>query len=73
MNAVDTNVLIYYLDQNEAAKQAKAITLLNGLATPPYADAVALASVGGSGPPIAVVASLLEPRIPRAAQLACSL
>src|SRR5689334_6582724 len=33
MIAVDTNVLIYYLDQNEAAKQGKAIALLNQLMT----------------------------------------
>jgi predicted nucleic acid-binding protein len=31
MNAVDTNVLIYYLDQDEAVKQAKAVSLLNQL------------------------------------------
>jgi predicted nucleic acid-binding protein len=34
MNAIDTNVLIYYLDQNEAVKQAKAIALLNQLLSP---------------------------------------
>ena len=35
MIAVDTNVLVYYLDQNEAVKQAKAIALLNRLITGP--------------------------------------
>jgi predicted nucleic acid-binding protein len=35
MNAVDTNVLIYYLDQNEAVKQAKAVALLTQLCAGP--------------------------------------
>ena len=37
MNAVDTNVLVYSLDMDEPAKQAKAKALLTGLvgAQPP--------------------------------------
>jgi predicted nucleic acid-binding protein len=35
MNAVDTNVLVYYLDKNEANKQAKAVALLNALSASP--------------------------------------
>src|SRR5689334_12026719 len=33
MNAVDTNILIYSVDQKEPAKQAKAHQLLRGLVT----------------------------------------
>ncbi len=35
MNAVDTNVLVYSVDQDEPAKQAKAIELLDRLTQPP--------------------------------------
>ncbi len=35
MNAVDTNVLVYALDDNEPAKQAKARNLLDRLVQPP--------------------------------------
>ena len=31
MNAVDTNVLVYFVDRDEPAKRAKAIELLDGL------------------------------------------
>lgn len=32
MNAIDTNVLLYYIDRDEPAKQAQATSLLAGLA-----------------------------------------
>jgi predicted nucleic acid-binding protein len=35
MNAVDTNVFVYALDDTEAAKQAKAQELIGGLVQPP--------------------------------------
>ena len=35
MNAVDTNILVYAVDQDEPAKQTKAIELLNRLTLPP--------------------------------------
>ena len=31
MNAVDTNVLVYFVDRDEPTKRAKAIELLAGL------------------------------------------
>ena len=33
MNAIDTNVLLYYIDRDELVKQAQATTLLAALAT----------------------------------------
>jgi predicted nucleic acid-binding protein len=35
MNAVDTNVFVYYLDADEPVKQAKAVTLLTQLSGDP--------------------------------------
>lgn len=35
MNAVDTNVLVYYLDDDEPSKQAKAVALLGRLTLDP--------------------------------------
>ncbi len=35
MNAVDTNVLVYSVDQIEAVKRTKAVALLARLSTPP--------------------------------------
>jgi predicted nucleic acid-binding protein len=46
MNAVDTNVLVYSLDDSEPAKQAKAQQLIATLVQPP-ADSVLLWQVAG--------------------------
>ncbi len=46
MNAVDTNVLVYFLDANEPAKQAKAQDLYSRLSQPPV-NTVLLWQVAG--------------------------